>query len=76
MNKALGFVLGVFQHLCSVVGLVLLVYLLSASTDDPTINPWLLPIVILGLGALLKLARKGIAADEAKKVAAPSKEAG
>lgn len=64
MKKTLGFLFGVCQHLCSVVGLVLLVYLLNASRSDPTINPWIVPFVILGLGMLFKLARKGVAVKE------------
>ena len=70
MKKILGAVLAVGQYLCNFAAVVLTIYLLNRwnheRTLDPTFdafNPWWPGLVLLALGTVFKLARKGVAAQ-------------
>lgn len=67
MDKILGPIFAVGQHLCNFLAVVLTIYLLyrwNAEQDiDPTFNafnPWWPGLVLFALGAVFKFARKGV----------------
>jgi len=70
MKNMLGLVLAICQHVCNAVAVVLTVILLyrwnSARELDPTFdafNPWWPGLILLALGAIFKLARRGVSAQ-------------
>lgn len=69
MNKVLGAVLAIGQHLCNFVAIVLTFYLLYRWNAERALdatyngfNPWWPGLVLLALGGVFKLARKGVSA--------------
>ncbi|MCA1856376.1 hypothetical protein LE190_10635 [Massilia oculi] len=69
MNKLLSVALVFGQYTCSILGVLLTVYLFISWNQqreaDPTFdgfNPWLPGLVLLILAAVFRLARKGLAA--------------
>ncbi|MDD0994563.1 hypothetical protein M5G20_01610 [Pseudomonas sp. TNT2022 ID1044] len=70
MNKIFGAALAAAQYVCNAVAILLTIYLfrrwalereLNPSFDE--FNPWLPGLILLGLGVVFKLARKGLAAQ-------------
>lgn len=73
MNKLIASALAISQYLCNFAAVVLTIYLVyrwnAERSLDPTFdafNPWWPGLVLLVLGAVFKLARKGVAAQQSK----------
>lgn len=72
MNKVIGGVLAVGQHVCTVLAIVISIYLFyrwnvareANPSDQNPFNPWWPGLVLFGLSAVFKLARKGLATDK------------
>lgn len=72
MNNLLGVILTIGQHVCTALAVVVTIYLLYRwnvareaipGGSDP-FNPWWPGLALLALGAVFRLARKGLGSSE------------
>ena len=76
MNKSVGVILAICQHVCTALAIIVTGYLLyrwnmareANPGESDLFNPWWAGVILMALGTVFRLARKGLSAsDESRR---------